>query len=304
MIAKTGRLVYEDRGVHPLRIWRKAVSLSGEATGPARMIISSTRGEGFPQISPDGEKIAFISKRTGPFELWISDAEGLNAFPLTDFKNEDFGPPRWSPDSRSLVLSSGASGNPDLFIVALEDRRPRRLTAEASIEGLPSWSHDGRWIYYFSDRTGSSQIWKMPVEGGQPIQITKNGGEESLESPDGKFLYFTKPKGLSWTFSESSLWKVPVDGGDATLVMDTIHLGHWGFIQDGMFYLDTNGREEVPFPIHFQSFRTGKTTVMGWVDYEPLWGGVAFSIAPDARWMVFPRRDRIERDLMLIENFR
>jgi Tol biopolymer transport system component/DNA-binding winged helix-turn-helix (wHTH) protein len=296
------RLAYEERNVAPLRIWRKTLSLNGKNTAPAQLIVSSTRGEAFPQVSPDGKKIAFLSKRSGPFEIWVSDAEGLNAFPLTDFKNEDFSPPRWSPDSRSLVFSSPVAGTPDLYVVDLNERRPRRLTSAASAENLPSWSNDGQWIYYSSSQTGLAQIWKIPAAGGRAIQMTKNGGEESLESPDGKYLYFTTPKGLSWTFSESSLWRVSVDGGEATQVMDTIHVGHWGFLQDGIFYLDTLGREEVPFPIQFRRFRTGKTAVIGWIDYEPIWGGAGLSVAPDGRWMVFARRDRVEYDLMLIEN--
>jgi hypothetical protein len=98
---------------------------------------------------------------------------------------------------------------------------------------------------------------------------------------------------------------VPVDGGDAaTPVMDTIHMGHWGFMQDGILYLDTLGREEVPFRIQFRSFHTGRASVIGWIDYEPLWGGVALSVAPDAGWMVFAKHDRIEHDLMLIENLK
>ena len=302
-ISKSGRLAYEERDLHPLRVWRQDLSPSGESDGPARVIVSSTRGEAFPQISPDGEKIAFISKRTGPFEVWISDTEGSHAFPVTDFKNEDVGPPRWSPDSQRLVFSSAVAGTPKLYIADLSDRRTHQLTNGASAEGLPSWSRDGRRIYYSSIETGSPQIWKMPSSGGPAVQITQNGGEESLESPDGKFLYFTRPKGLSWTFSESSLWKVPVDGGEETLVVETIHLGHWGFMRDGIFYLDTSEREEVPFPIRFRSFHPGKTTIIGWLDFEPMWGGVAISLAPDARWMVFVGRDRIERDLMLVEGF-
>ncbi len=38
----------------------------------------------------------------------------------------------------------------------------------------------------------TQQVWKMPANGGEAIQVTKDGGYAPLESPDGKFLYYTK----------------------------------------------------------------------------------------------------------------
>ena len=66
------------------------------------------------------------------------------------------------------------------------------MTTDPANDGNPSWSRDGRWIYFDSARTGEQQVWKIPADGGDAIQVTRDGGFAPLESPDGKFIYYTK----------------------------------------------------------------------------------------------------------------
>ena len=52
---------------------------------PSTPLIASTRLDTAPAWSPDGTKIAFLSDRSGDFELWICDADGSNPVRLTAF---------------------------------------------------------------------------------------------------------------------------------------------------------------------------------------------------------------------------
>src|ERR1035441_7341323 len=83
-MSKTGNYLaftklYEDKN-----IWR--VDMSGPEAGHQTKLIGSTRQETFPQYSPDGQRIAFESDRSGFPQIWISDAYGGHAFALTNFK--------------------------------------------------------------------------------------------------------------------------------------------------------------------------------------------------------------------------
>jgi hypothetical protein len=45
----------------------------------------------------------------------------------------------------------------------------------------------------------------LPANGGEAIQVTRDGGFAPIESPDGKFLYYTK------ALADTSLWKMPLE---------------------------------------------------------------------------------------------
>jgi len=237
-------------------------------------------------------------------EIWLSDPDGVNALQLTNRNLGELAVPRWSFDGTRIVFRSAGDKSPGIYVVDVATRAARKLETDHAEDGFPNWSGDGRWIYLSSTRTGSPQIWKVPADGGKAVQVTQDGGEESQVSPDGRFLYFTRAKGLSWTYRESSLWKVPVEGGPETLVMETIHSGYWCLTQNGMCYLDTTGREDLPFPIEFLDFGSGKKRMLTQLRVEPQWNLTSISASRDGRWLVFPDRERMQRDLILVENFR
>ena len=58
-----------------LNIWRRKLNSSLSASPPDRLI-SSTMMESGPQVSPDGNKIAFESTRSGAYEVWMCRSDG------------------------------------------------------------------------------------------------------------------------------------------------------------------------------------------------------------------------------------
>ena len=105
---------------------------------PTRLI-SSTRFEQGPQYSPDGKRIVFASTRSGAWEIWLCDRDGLNPSQLTPLNGPSAGTPHWSPDGRHIVFDSRPEGNPDIYTIGIEGGTPRRLTTEPSTEVMPSW---------------------------------------------------------------------------------------------------------------------------------------------------------------------
>jgi Tol biopolymer transport system component len=77
---QTRRLVYHH-GVGGMDIWR--VALKGNQSGEATNFLASTRLQGHPKYSPDGQRVAFESNRSGNEEIWTCNADGTNAVQLT-----------------------------------------------------------------------------------------------------------------------------------------------------------------------------------------------------------------------------
>jgi len=264
-------------------------------SAPVRLI-ASTRSNHTPQFSPDGEKIAFASDRTGTDEIWICDRDGTNPIQVTNFGGPHVGSPRWSPDGKQIVFDVHTSNIGHIYVVNVEGGTPRRVTTETLDEGVPTWSRDGKWIYFCSNRSGDQQLWKVPAEGGQALHVTRHGGFTSFESADGKFLYYSKgPPGV---------WRVPVDGGEETLILDIPGAGGWGawtVVDDGIYFINTTVKGTTA--IDFFSFATRgvkRITVMR--DVNEFVSGLEAS--PDGQQILYTQQDRLAGDIMLVENFR
>ena len=101
-----------------------------------------------PAWSPDGSTIAFVSKRSGTFDLYAMNADGSGTQPLTSTKDDD-GQPDWSPDGKRIVFARGTPGR--LFVMGADGAGARRITEEEVDETEPAWSPDGRLIAYVAE---------------------------------------------------------------------------------------------------------------------------------------------------------
>lgn len=185
------RLVYAQQASQ-VNLWKVS-----HPTDYARLtttrLVSSTQRDADPTVSPDGERIAFASRRSGYPEIWTATAEGTAPTQLTAFEGPLTHSPRWSPGGTQIAFVSRAYGNGDVFVVSADGGPPRRLTSSPAEDLAPRWSHDGRAIYFASNRTGDWETWRAPVRGDSTTQITEGGGLAAQESPDGRVLYFVRP---------------------------------------------------------------------------------------------------------------
>ena len=132
-----------------------------------------------PTFSPDGRQLAFTTNRTGRPEVYISDADGTNAEPLTLFGYSDQSynsNPDWSPDGRAIAYQSQVAGRFQLISIGLRDRSPKRLTSDGINED-PSWAPDSRHLVFTSSRTGVAQLFVMDVESSRTRQLTHSAAK-------------------------------------------------------------------------------------------------------------------------------
>jgi dipeptidyl aminopeptidase/acylaminoacyl peptidase len=142
-----------------LRNERKHLYLFDVATKKAEVLTPGTLyDEETPVWSPDGSKIAFVSKRgTGDLDrhentdIWVIDAKpGAQARQLTTSPNPDGGPLAWSPDGKSISYLAGeelkysAYNQNRLAVIPSAGGRPRFL-AESLDRPIrqPQWEEGG-----------------------------------------------------------------------------------------------------------------------------------------------------------------
>jgi TolB protein len=124
-----------------------------------------------PDWSPDGERVAFASRRGGDFDLYVTGADGKGTRQVTDFAGEETHP-SWSPDGTELVFQRGTPAH--LWIIGADGGTPRRVTNSPDAEVDPSWSPDGSWIAFQLRRPGTplSEIWLVRPDGSGKHRLT------------------------------------------------------------------------------------------------------------------------------------
>ena len=251
-------------------------------------------------MSPDGQRVAFISDRSGTPEVWICDRDGSNARRLTSFPEPGAGLPAWSPDGRQIAFDSSVNGHNDLYVISASGGASRRLTFENTAEAMAAWSRDGQWVYFSSTRSGRHEIFKIPAQGGSTVQLTKHGGQLPVESSDGQFIYYEKGPAFRHEFEP---WRVPVNGGVEERVAESLG-SRWALVKDGLYFYDEEQTDDPggPWMLKFFEFATAKKHVVARLK-RPLLGHRP-AVSPDRRTFLYAQLDLNETDLMLLEGFR
>ncbi len=155
--------------------------------------------ERFPQLSPDGARVAFYSDKSGDYQIYVTDAAGGRPWEqLTTGLDRYAYHLEWSPDGSKILF-----GNKDFTIFVL-DVATKQLTKVASSNQMKndeffwevsdySWSPDGKWIAYsFVEFNRNNKIFLYSLDQAKSYPIT-DGFYDSLNpsfDANGEYLYF------------------------------------------------------------------------------------------------------------------
>ena len=170
----------------------------------------------FPDISPDGTRLAFTGAPSGStnVDIWVSDIDGDNLTRLTTADGPDQFP-AWSPDGSKLVFESTRTGTKQVWLMNTDGSDQQQLTLDAAPKDqLPDWSPDGTRIAYVARTTAPSggDIWIINADGSNPHPITTGADKLGTAwSPDGTEI-------ATVDFPTRTVEILPAAGGDAHAV--------------------------------------------------------------------------------------
>jgi tricorn protease len=160
--------------------------------GPVRNLTDSSGvHEKWPDWSPDGSKIAYVSDKSGEEEIWVSPQDGVGpAEQLTTGGKAMRYRPRWSPDGKSIVFSDKDGG---LFLLTVADRQLKEI-AHDKRGGIfdYTWSPRGNLLAFsMNEANGFSALYIATPDGQLHRASDENfNSREPVWDPDGNYLYF------------------------------------------------------------------------------------------------------------------
>ena len=145
--------------------------------------------------SPDGQRLAFASNRSGLFRPLVRLASGLGAAEslatASGIVGTAIGPWDWSRDGKRLFIQVLATSW-DIWICDPSDPAPAKVLMQTTFnERFPKFSPDGRWIAYMSTESGRPEVYVQELAGaGGKWQVSVSGGTFPRWRADGKELFF------------------------------------------------------------------------------------------------------------------
>lgn len=158
-----------------------------------------------PAISPQGDKIVFISNRDYYFDVYLMDAiDGKVLKKLVEGnRNPDFEELNiltpgisWSPDGSKIALSAKSNGWDVIYIIDVESEDKEILPL--SFEGIHTvaWSPDGKDIAFIGQTASQTDVYVYNIESNQLTNITNDiFSDLSLcWSNDSKKIFFSSDR--------------------------------------------------------------------------------------------------------------
>ncbi len=191
------------------------------ATGSARRLTSNKASDTSPAFSPDGKRLAFLSRREGDkaTQLYVIARDGGEAERLTEMPL-GVSNPKWFPDGKRIAFVSsvvGGDGTPESTKKALEAREKAKVKAQVTENRLfrywDRWMTYDEWPHVFSLDVATRKATDL-LPGSRRFFGLQDGTGRFDIAPDGSAIVFsantTDPPYRTLNYD---LFLVPATGG-------------------------------------------------------------------------------------------
>ena len=216
-----GKIVYASTASGNRDIWLLDVN-----KGTQKQLTSNARQNYYPQVTPDGRHILFLSDRSEALGIWRMDLDGTNATQLVSGPIQRF---TSSGDGKWIIYSAaGPKGMPILWKLAIDGGQPVILNEEYW-EELPAASPDSKQVTFQYVKSGAGpMIGQVSLDGGTINDVAKPPFRFSQAfrwTPDGTAVAY-----IDNSNGPGQIWALPSTGGPAKQLTN--------FTTDSLFWFD------------------------------------------------------------------
>ena len=227
-------------------------------------------------------KIAFVSNRSGNYEIYTINPDGTNLTNLTNTTSADEDSPSWSPNGTKIVYTKSGQ----IWTMKADGSSQTQVGSVSDADQI-KWSPDGSKFVF----TRSPNLWTINVDGSNLTQLT-NDGFLPAWSPDGAKVVFSSQFNESGNFKEE-IFVVNSDGSNRTrLINDNFSLDRFAaWSPDGTKILFVSNRDAGANPANWEVYTMNpaggniiRITNNSFQDTNPNW-------SPDGVKIVFSRKN-------------
>jgi Tol biopolymer transport system component len=172
-----------------------------------------------PAWSPDGRKVAFVSRRDGRREIYVVNADGSGLQRLTYSPKGEYAPV-WSPDGRKIAFLRLTWQRGELYVMNADGSGELRLTPRIGnkpVWALPvgaAWSPDGRMLAFSTKRTGNWDLYLINADGSGLRNLTHNPANDYFHTwlPGGRIVFSSDRDGIGRSAVDNQLYLMNADG--------------------------------------------------------------------------------------------
>jgi|GEM_PF-4516151 len=245
-----------------------------------------------PNFSPDGTKVSFTAVQKDQFQIWVANADGSKAKPITRFTGEHLSAVRWTADGQYLLFHAHQNGQIDLFKVHAEGGPSEKISSSMKDQLLPFPSPSGQ-IYFSSKESDQWEIIRMNANTSNQIQIQTNNAFAVQSSTDGSTLYYCKKDALG-------LWSLDLNTKEESMLIADFHPMHWGAFtvgDKGIFYWDQKNKH-----IAYLDFAHGKSEPIHRPSGRIPRLGISLDYSAEAELLIFSQIDHNDADIMMLQS--
>ncbi len=191
------------------RVFWPDIEITQDPDEYAKRLTNKDDGDVFyntsPAISPQGNRIAFITNRDFFFSLYIMDsntgeivtklAEG-NTSPNFEELNILTPGLTWSPDGSKIAIAALSHGYDVVYVFDVEDED--YITLPIKMNGIQSvsWSWDGKYLVFIGQSAKQTDIYTYSIETKEIKNLTDDifTDKNPCWSYDGKIIYFSSDR--------------------------------------------------------------------------------------------------------------